>query len=228
MHPVVCIDGPAAAGKSTVARAVASRLGYLYVDSGALYRMVTWKALQEGVDPQDPVAMTELAERLVVEFSITDGAIVARIDGDIPGDAIRTDKVNRHVSPVAAVPAIRDRVTAWLRDLRRLGPLIVEGRDIGSVVFPESPARFYLDADAAERARRRHLEERQRGLNAGASLDAVRDSLLRRDQIDSTRKAAPLRLAEGAMAIDTTSLSIDEVVETILAVMTTDGKPVKD
>ncbi len=223
MHPVVCIDGPAAAGKSTVARAVASRLGYLYVDSGSLYRMATWKALREGLDPNDPDAMTRLAAQLRMTFEISDGAVVARIDGDLPGDAIRTDEVNRHVSPVSAVPAIRERVTSWLRELRTLGPLIVEGRDIGSVVFPGSPARFYLDADAAERARRRHQEELERGLrDRHSSLNDVRDSLLRRDQIDSTRKAAPLTVARGARIIDTTALSVAEVVDAILAALPDD------
>ncbi len=219
MQPVICIDGPAAAGKSTVARAVALKIGFLYVDSGALYRIATWNALRNGVDTSDAEAMGRLAPMLNVEFQVLDGAVAYRVGGVELGDALRTPEVNRHVSPVSTVPEIRLRVTKWLRDLRGLGPLIVEGRDIGSVVFPDSPARFYLDADPEERARRRHLEDTCKGFAESASVEVVKASLLNRDRIDSTRKAAPLAVAPGAHVINTTRLGVAQVVEAILAAL---------
>jgi cytidylate kinase len=219
MHPVLCIDGPAAAGKSTVARAAAQTLGFLYVDSGALYRIVTWLALRRGVATNQPEALAQFAATLAVESSVRDGAVVYRVEGEEPRDELRTPEVNQHVSPVSAVPAVRARVTHWLRELRALGPLIVEGRDIGSVVFPDSPARFYLDADPEERARRRHLEDLQKGFAKPNAVEAVKASLLNRDRIDSSRKAAPLTVAPGAKVINTTALTVDAVVAAILAAL---------
>jgi cytidylate kinase len=219
MNPVICIDGPAAAGKSTVARAVAARLGFLYVDSGALYRTATWQALKAGVDTSDAAAVARFAPTVHMEFAVRGGAVAYSVDGVEPGNAIRTPEINKHVSPVSTVPAIRDRVTGWLRDMRTLGSLIVEGRDIGSVVFPDSPARFYLDADPEERARRRHVEDVEKGFADTASRDAVKASLLNRDRIDSTRKAAPLSVAPGARVIDTTQMGIDAVVDAIVGAL---------
>lgn len=224
-NPVICIDGPAAAGKSTVARAIARRLGYLYVDSGALYRTATWLALRAGVDTANPEAVAAFAPTVSMEFAVRDGAVVYSVGGVEPGDAIRTPEINRHVSPVSTVPAIRERVTGWLRDLRALGPLVVEGRDIGSVVFPDSPARFYLDADPEERARRRHVEDLRKGFADAASRDAVKHSLLNRDRIDSTRKAAPLSVAPGATVVDTTHLDVEHVVDAVLAAVPNDWLP---
>lgn len=214
MNNVIAIDGPSAAGKSTVARGVAQVMGYLYVDSGALYRIVTWQCLAHGIDTADPEAVARFAETLDVERVVEEGAVAYRIAGQAPGEAIRLPEINRHVSPVATVPAVRDRVTAWLREMRELGSLVVEGRDIGSVVFPDTPARFYLNASAAERARRRHSEEQEKGIRE--SRDEVLASLMNRDRIDSGRKAAPLKVADGAMVVDTTPLGIREVIETIL------------
>ncbi len=216
MKRVICIDGPAGAGKSTVARALAKRLGYLYVDSGALYRVATWKALREGVDTGDEAAMTAFADTFDIDFSVRDGAIVQSVGGIEPGLELRTPEVNAHVSPVAVVPAIRAKVTALLRRMPELGPLSVEGRDIGSVVYPDSPARFYLDADPDERTRRRLKEDVARGFMTEADADKVRASLLERDRIDSSRKTAPLKVPEGAIVIDTTPLSVEQVVDAIV------------
>lgn len=198
---------------------MARKLGFLYVDSGALYRIVTWMAIQRGVGTGDPEAVAKFAATLEVESSVRDGAIVYQVGGTEPGDELRTPEVNQHVSPVSALPAVRERVTQWLRALRTLGPLVVEGRDIGSVVFPESPARFYLDADPEERARRRHREDLRKGFARPDAVDAVKASLLNRDRIDSTRKAAPLTVAAGAQVIDTTHLSVEGVVAAVLAAL---------
>ena len=150
MANVICVDGPAASGKSTVSKAVAEKLGYLYVDSGALYRIMTWLALEAGVDTGKPESIAEFARDVDVAFVVKGCRVAYEVGGVEPGDRIRTPEINRHVSPVSAVPEVRERVTGWLRDMRRLGDLIVEGRDIGSVVYPDSPWRFYLDADPEE------------------------------------------------------------------------------
>ncbi|MDD5705047.1 MAG: (d)CMP kinase [Kiritimatiellae bacterium] len=210
MNRVIAIDGPSGAGKSTVARAIGRALGFLHVDSGALYRIVTWQALRYGVDCGDETAVSALVERLKVTWRVCDGGVVCASDGEEPGEAIRQPEINAHVSPVSKVPAVRARVTAWLREMRQLGHLVVEGRDIGSVVFPDTPARFYLDADPEERARRRHLEEIGKGISQ--SRDAVLASLLKRDRIDSTRVNAPLRVADGACVIDSTAIPVEEVL----------------
>ena len=214
MNRVIAIDGPSGAGKSTVARCLGKKLGFLHVDSGALYRIITWQALVHRVDTDSETAMTAFAATVNVEFVVRDGAVVYSVNGQEPGDCIRTPEINQHASPVAKVPAVRTRVTNWLRELRRFGDLVVEGRDIGSVVFPDSPARFYIDAEPAERARRRHAEEQQKGI-ASQGKDAVLASLLNRDRIDSSRAMAPLKVADGAMVLDTTKLSIEDVVQTV-------------
>ncbi len=216
MSTVISVDGPAASGKSTVSKAVAAALGCLYVDSGALYRIATWQALRAGVDTTRPEAIAAFAPTLCVDFVVRGGRVAYEVDGEEPGDRIRTPEINGHVSPVSAVPEIRDRVTGWLRGLRELGDLIVEGRDIGSVVFPDTPHRFYLDADADERTRRRLSEDVAKGFVDPTAGDVVKASLLNRDKIDSSRKAAPLKIPEGAVRIDTTNLTIDEVVAWIV------------
>ncbi len=216
MSRVIAIDGPSGAGKSTVARCVGRTLGFLHVDSGALYRLMTWQALQQGVDTDDETAMTAFAPRVEVAFEVREGRVACLVGGAEPGEALRTPEINRHVSPVSKVPAVRARVTHWLRGMQQLGDLVVEGRDIGTVVFPDSPARFYLDASPEERARRRHLEEQEQQ-RPRQSRDAVLESLLHRDRIDSSRVHAPLRKAEGAVIIDSTNMPLAEVVAAVLA-----------
>ncbi len=215
VNPVITIDGPAAVGKSTVARALAQEIGYLYVDSGALYRCATLLALRAGIDTSDSAALAGFADEMQLEFVVKEGRVAYSIEGREPGDAIRTDEVNRHVSPVSAAPEIRQKITQWLRNMRELGSLVVEGRDIGSVVYPDSPTRFYLDAKPEIRARRRHAEEVEKGLSEGKTEEEVMESILRRDQIDSTRKAAPLSVPDGATVIDSSYMTAVEVVATI-------------
>lgn len=214
-HNVIAIDGPSGSGKSTIAGLVGRKLGFLHVDSGALYRIMTLLALREGVDCNDAAAVAAVAAKAKVDFVSKDGRIAYFINGEEPGDAIRTPEINANVSPVSKVPEVRTIVTDWLRSMRDIGDIIVEGRDIGSVVFPDTPARFYLNASAEARARRRHLEEVQKGI-AVQDEAAVKASLLNRDKIDSTRKTAPLKIAEGSVVIDSTDLTIDEVLEVVL------------
>jgi cytidylate kinase len=212
--PVIAIDGPSASGKSTVARRAAVALGWLYVDSGALYRGVTWAALGKGVGPEDGAGMDALLAGMDVRFRVEEGAVRFTIDGTDPGLELRGAAVNRGVSEVSAVPAVRRRVVAWLREMRALGPLVMEGRDIGTAVFPDTPHKFYLDASPEERARRRHAEETGRGV--AATLDGVHDSLKHRDRIDSSRKLDPLKVSADAVVIDSTGMSIDGVVDRIV------------
>ena len=214
MTRVIAIDGPAAAGKSTVSRKLAAELELLYVDSGALYRIVTWQCMEQGVDTSMPDSVAALCDELNVEFSVREGAVVYSVGGYEPSEELRTPELNKHVSPVATVPGVRARVTEWLRGMRELGALVVEGRDIGSAVFPDAEFKFYLDADSDERARRRHVEENDKGIEG--SKEEVKASLLNRDRIDSSRKTAPLKVAGGAVVVDTTYIGIDEVIELVL------------
>jgi len=220
---VIAIDGPSGAGKSSVSRAVGKRLGFLHVDSGALYRIMTWQCLEKGVDTSDPAAVAACAQQVEIECRAEDGCIAYYVGGEAPGNRIRTPEINAHASPVATVKEVRDRITDLLRGLTRFGDLIVEGRDITTAVFPDSPARFYLTASAEARARRRQKEEVEKGI-ANQSAEAVKASLLARDAIDSTRKYAPLKKADGALEIDSSDLTLEQVVETVLAALPEDWR----
>lgn len=215
MSKVIAIDGPSGAGKSSVSRIVARTLGFLHVDSGALYRIMTWRCLAAGVDTSDPSAVAAFARTVDIECRPEDGAIVYYVAGEQPGDRIRTPEINAHASQVATVKEVRERVTAILKGMTAQGDLVVEGRDITTAVFPDSPARFYLTASAEARARRRRKEEVDKGI-AEQSEEQVKASLLARDAIDSTRKYAPLKKADGAIEIDSSDLTLEQVVDIVL------------
>ena len=224
---VIAIDGPSGAGKSSVSRAVGQRLGFLHVDSGALYRIVTWQCLEQGVDTSDPAAVAALADKLQIDCKPEDGHIVYEVAGVRPDKELREPRINAHASPVATVPEVRAKITALLRSLTQFGDIIVEGRDITTAVFPDTPARFYLEADPAVRAQRRQLEEVQKGV-ANQSVEAVQASLLARDKIDSSRACAPLRKADGVTAIDSTYLTLEQVIQTVIDALPEDWKPAKE
>ena len=152
---VIAVDGPSGAGKSSVSQAVGKRLGFLHVDSGALYRIITWQCLEKSVDTSSPEAIANCAAGVEIECRAEDGKIAYYVNGEAPGNRIRTPEINAVASPVATVKEVRDKVTSILRSLVSFGDLIVEGRDITTVVFPDSPARFYLTASAEARAMRR-------------------------------------------------------------------------
>ena len=215
MARVIAIDGPSGAGKSSVSRIVGKKLGFLHVDSGALYRIMSWQALVRKVDTDNPEAVAAFAPTVDIECRPENGAIAYYVGGEPPGERIRTPEINAHASQVATVKAVRDRITAILRGLTRFGDLVVEGRDITTAVFPDSPARFYLTASAEARAMRRQKEEVEKGI-ANQSAAAVKASLLARDAIDSTRKYAPLRKADGAIEIDSSDLTLEQVVDIVL------------
>lgn len=211
---VVAIDGPSASGKSTVSKRAAIELGFTYVDSGSLYRGMTWKCIREGVDVRNPELVIELMSRMKLEFFVENKVVLFTIDGEEPGLQLRSEPVRESVSDIAAIPEVRTYMVEHLREMVRFGNIVMEGRDIGTVVFPTTPFKFYLDADPDERARRR-FEELVR-MESVTDVNEVRDSLTRRDRKDSTRKTAPLQIALGARVVNTTTMSIDEVVAQVV------------
>lgn len=211
---IIAIDGPAASGKSTIARRVAKALGWLYVDSGALYRGVTWQALRVGADTRSAEAVGALLVDFPIRFAVAGGAVGFGIDGVEPGMELRTEGLNSHVSHVAAMPEVRNQVNAWLRGMTTLGDLVVEGRDIGTAVFPQALFKFYLDASPEERARRRCAE--MAGQGDGLSKKDISESLKNRDTIDRSRKKDPLKTAPDAVIVDSTGLEIEDVVALVL------------
>lgn len=216
MSKVIAIDGPSGAGKSSVSRIVGERLGFLHVDSGALYRIITWQCVENGIDTSNPADVEGFLGHVKIECVPEGGCVRFLVHGEEPGDRIRTPAVNAHASAVATVKAVRDSVTAILRSLPSFGDLVVEGRDITTAVFPDTPARFYLTASADVRASRRQKEEVEKGI-AMQTAEAVRESLLARDRIDSSRKYAPLRKADGAVEIDSSDLTLEQVVDSVIA-----------
>jgi cytidylate kinase len=224
---IVAIDGPAASGKSTVAKALAARLGVHYLDTGAMYRAVAWSALENDVLLDDEEALAILAadsrvtfERPGVGDTTPDApSWVERvlIDGVDVTEAIRTPAVDDAVSAVASAPGVRVAMVAAQRELAESGSYVVEGRDIGTTVFPDADVKVFLTASSDERARRRTLDMAAGGVDVSTS--EVGESLERRDRMDSSRDTSPLAKAAGAVEVDTTGLSVDEVVERIAALV---------
>ncbi|MGD9873351.1 MAG: (d)CMP kinase [Kiritimatiellia bacterium] len=220
-YHVIAIDGPSASGKSTVSKKLAQVLDYLYVDSGALYRGMTWKMLQENVDIHNTAAVVAKMDEVQWDFFIKDGAVWFSIDGTDPGQEIRGEAVRENVAIIATIPEVRAFIVEQLRNMRHFGNIVMEGRDIGSVVFRDSPYKFYIDADPKERARRRCKDIVQ--LEGQSNEEEVFKSLERRDAIDSSRKTAPLKIVDGARVLDTTGMSIDQVVARIADDLRKDG-----
>ncbi len=212
---LIAIDGPAASGKSTVAAVLARKLGYLYFDTGVMYRAATWAALDRGLSISDEAAVTALAESLQIDVkppSVDDGRQYDVLcDGVDVTWAIRSSEVDASVSPVSVYPGVRAALTAQQRRIGLRGQVVMVGRDIGTVVLPEAPLKIYLDASAEERARRRYLEVQARG-DQSQTYESTLDNVKHRDAIDSGRATAPLKAAPDAVVIDSTGLSVDEVV----------------
>jgi cytidylate kinase len=207
---VVAIDGPAASGKSSVARRVSKRLGFSYIDSGAFYRAITWWVLHANTDPASVHDVSALVAESQLESGFEGDEGVLRIGGTDPRTHLRDEDVNRAVSPVSIVPAVRKFLTSHLRQLAELRDVVIVGRDIGSVVFPGTPFKFYIDASPQVRQQRRSAEGQD-------------DEIATRDRIDSGRATAPLTIARGALVIDTTHLSVDEVVDEMIRQLNASG-----
>jgi cytidylate kinase len=210
---VVAIDGPSGAGKGTVARAVARALGYRHVDSGAMYRAVGWKALQQAVALDREPLVAALARESAIEVSTSH----VTIDGRDVTRAIRTPEIDRAAAAVARLPAVRAVLVERQRRMAEVGPIVMEGRDIGTVVFPEADVKIYLDATPEERARRRAHDPAHSGVPTAVADVAIQ--LTARDEQDRTRAASPLYAAADATVIDTTGRPIDEVVREVLQVV---------
>jgi cytidylate kinase len=213
---IIAIDGPSGAGKGTVARAVARALQYRHVDTGAMYRALAWKALRERTDLDDEAAVAALGER--AHFDLADDAV--RIDGHEVSVAIRTPEIDAAAAKVARHPAVRRTLVERQRQYGVDGGIVMEGRDIGTVVFPRADVKIYLDASPEERARRRAQDPAHASFGA-RELTEVASALAARDESDSTRAVSPLAVADDAAHIDTTGLSIDEVVRRVLEVVRT-------
>lgn len=212
----VAIDGPAGSGKSTVARLAAARLGLVYVDTGACYRALTWLALERDVDLEDPAALVELARRAELRLEREGNATRLRLDGRLAGAEIRTPEVSAAIRHLADLPPIRDRVNRLIREAADdfESGIVVEGRDTGSLLFPDTPYKLYLTASAQERARRRLEQDKARGIVG--SLPEVEAAILERDRADATRDYGALRKLPDAMVIDTDGLGIQQVVDAVV------------
>jgi CMP/dCMP kinase len=214
---IIAIDGPAGAGKSTVARGVARRLGYLFINTGAMYRAVAWKALREGVPLDDAGAVGRLASESLIELTGDVDSTRALIDGRDITDEITTPQVGQAASIVSTVSAVRRALVARQQQMGRAGGVVLEGRDIGSQVFPNADVKIYLDASPEARAQRRYDEDLARGV-AVASLEEMKEEIERRDHRDKTRADSPLLCAEDAVYIDSSEMTVDEVVGRILEI----------
>lgn len=202
-HLVIAIDGPAASGKSSVARALARRLGFVYVNTGAMYRALTWLAVSKGVPTADAGRVHQLLHFTSIVCSVTDGQSTILLDGLDPEPHLVSDEVNANVSAIATIPEVRRVLVAKQRAYARDHNIVMEGRDIGSAVFPETPYKFYVDASPEVRARRR-------------AAQGLRDSVATRDKVDSTRRTSPLIIAEDAHVIDSSNLTVDGVAGEIV------------
>lgn len=212
---IIAIDGPSGAGKGTIARAVAARLQYRHIDTGAMYRALAWKAMRESIDLADEGAVSALAERL--RFDAADGRV--RVDDEDIAAAIRTPEMDVAAAAVARQPRVREALIGRQRAMGEKGGVVMEGRDIGTVVFPRADVKIFLDASPEERARRRASDPAHTAGRSGAAIHDVATALAQRDQSDRTRAASPLKVAADAVVIDTTTLSIDEAVAEVMKVV---------
>ncbi len=212
---IVTIDGPAAAGKSTTARGVAEALGFKHMDTGAMYRAVTYYFLQKGIDPQDSKAVAQALDELDLQVEYQGREQLIRLNGQLLTDELRLPEVTQGVSQVSALAPVRQKMVTLQRELARHYDVVTEGRDMGTVVFPDAELKIYLVADLRTRAERRRKELLAKGIDK--SLDEVEQEIRARDEYDSSRTLSPLKPAPDALVLDTTGLSIDEQVAYVVS-----------
>ncbi|MCX7921784.1 MAG: (d)CMP kinase [Clostridia bacterium] len=213
----IAIDGPAGAGKSTIAKAISKELGIIYLDTGAMYRAVALKAINEGIDTLDKSRLAQMVEAIDIKISCTENEQKIFLDGVEISQKIRTPAISIGASNVAVVPAVRMKMVELQRSIAAENSVVMDGRDIGTYVLPEADIKIFLTASVDERARRRYIEQIQKGIT-DITLEEVKRDIEYRDKNDSSRDFAPLRKAEDAIEIDTTSMALEEVVEKILLI----------
>ncbi len=213
--PIIAIDGPAGAGKSTIAKMVAKDLRFVYIDTGAMYRGLTWKALEEHLNLHESEGLTGLAERTEMKFKTAkDGSMRIVVDGKDVSSLIRSERVSLHTNEIAKVKGVRKVLNQKQKDMGKKGGVVMEGRDIGTRIFPKAEFKFYLDASPIQRAQRRYLELKARGKKV--NLEKIAHALAQRDYKDKTRGISPLRQAKDAIVIDSTHLTLAQVARSIL------------
>jgi cytidylate kinase len=214
---IISIDGPSGAGKSTVAKSIAKRLGYLYIDTGAMYRSVALKVEESGISPENEIALRKLASSLHISFITKGEQTHVLCDGEDVTEAIRTPEISRLASFISKQKGVRKALLQMQREMGKKGGVILEGRDIGTVVFPDADVKFYLDAEGEERVRRRYHEMVEKGMKI--DFKETQEELIQRDHHDMHRDHSPLKKAEDAVFIDSTHRSIEEVVEKMVRVI---------
>ena len=211
MKQIVAIDGPSGSGKSTVASMLSKKLGYMHLDTGAMYRAVALAASLENIPFNDPMLLDQLCQRIQIEMKQDEEGISVYLNGRDVTEEIRSPEMSLGSSAVSAVQEVRSHMVRLQREIGSGGGIVAEGRDMGTVVFPDTPAKFYLDASPAERAKRRWLQLKEMGMDEAA--DKVRKEMDERDQMDSSRVHSPLKKAQNAIQVDTTGMTIEQVVE---------------
>ena len=217
---IIAIDGPAGSGKSTVAKIVAEKLNFRYIDTGSMYRSVAWKSLEKNTALRDEDAVADIASKVKIELVPGKDGQLVFVDGKNITDQLKVEEISRGAAIVAAQPMIREIMTTKQRKLGAQGKVVMDGRDIGTVVFPQADKKFFLDADPKERGRRRFIELKEKDQVKNTDLPTIIAQIVQRDHEDRSRKIAPLKQAKDAMLIDTTHLSVDQVAEEIIKIIT--------
>ena len=217
---IIAIDGPAGSGKSTVAKIVAEKLNFRYIDTGSMYRSVAWKSLQKNTALRDEDAVADIASKVKIELVPGKDGQLVFVDGENITDQLKVEEISHGAAIVAAQPMIREIMTTKQRKLGKQGKVVMDGRDIGTVVFPQADKKFFLDADPKERGRRRFIELKEKDQVKNTDLSTIIAQIVQRDHEDRSRKIAPLKQAKDAMLIDTTHLSVDQVAEEIIKIIT--------
>ncbi|CAM3871751.1 (d)CMP kinase [Bacillus paramycoides] len=213
----IAIDGPAAAGKSTVAKVVAKKLSYVYIDTGAMYRTITYAALEQKVDIENEEKLMEVVKNVNIEFQQGENTQLVFLNGQDVSEVIRTPDVTNRVSIVAKHRLVREEMVHRQQELAKKGGVVMDGRDIGTHVLPDAEVKIFMLASVEERAERRHLENMNKGFDS--NLEQLKEEIAQRDKLDSEREVSPLKKADDALELDTTSLSIEEVVQKIMGIV---------
>ena len=217
---IIAIDGPAGSGKSTVAKIVAEKLNFRYIDTGSMYRSVAWKSLEKNTALRDENAVADIASKVKIELVPGKDGQLVFVDGKNITNQLKVEEISRGAAIVAAQPMIREIMTTKQRKLGKQGKVVMDGRDIGTVVFPQADKKFFLDADPKERGRRRFIELKEKDQVKNTDLPTIIAQIVQRDHEDRSRKIAPLKQAKDAMLVDTTHLSVDQVAEEIIKIIT--------